>query len=194
MRNVGWMLSGESSSGRWRRRCRCGVTGGERTGSPVSPFRAACCPRVPSSAVRPLLGVPVAVTPALRARRSSGGTCTFARTHWVTVTRVLSSLSIPRFRAYLGATSARLGAVWVQCPASVPLPQPLVPVHRGMGLPHATIAAPRIGWRAHGARGCPCLPALITPARGPLGRLGRESCLRGMTPWLGVFPPLTCRL
>jgi hypothetical protein len=33
------------------------------------------------------------------------------RTHWVTTTNFMRLLSIPRFRAYLGATTALLGAV-----------------------------------------------------------------------------------
>src|SRR5215470_12414085 len=34
-------------------------------------------------------------------------------THWVTTTSFMRSLSMPRFRAYLGATAALFGAEWV---------------------------------------------------------------------------------
>jgi len=48
------------------------------------------------------------------ARRSSGGIGAYqARTHWVTTTNFMGLLPIPRFWAYLGATSAWLGAVVV---------------------------------------------------------------------------------
>jgi len=44
------------------------------------------------------------------ARRSSGGIGAYqARTHWVTTTNFMGLLPIPRFWAYLGATSAMFG-------------------------------------------------------------------------------------
>src|SRR5262245_44512703 len=66
---------------------------------------------VPSSFVLPLLGVHVDFTPDLLARLWSGGICTSpVRTHWVTLTNFMGSLPIPRFRVYLGTSSAVLGA------------------------------------------------------------------------------------
>jgi hypothetical protein len=64
---------------------------------------------VPSSFALPLLGVHVDVTPDLLARLWSGGTCTLSvRTHWVTTTNFMGFLPVPRFRAYLGTSSAVL--------------------------------------------------------------------------------------
>src|SRR5499426_166757 len=69
---------------------------------------------VPSSFVLPLLGVHVDFTPDLLARLWSGGICTSpVRTHWVTLTNFMGSLPIPRFRVYLGTSSAWFGAL---CP------------------------------------------------------------------------------
>ena len=60
---------------------------------------------VPSSFVRPVLGVHVEFPTDLRAKRSSGGTCVCStRTHWVTTTYFMRFLPIPRLRAYLGVT------------------------------------------------------------------------------------------
>jgi len=68
---------------------------------------------VPSSFVLPLLGVHVDFTPDLLARLWSGGICTSpVRTHWVTLTNFMGSLPIPRFRVYLGTSSAWLGRDW----------------------------------------------------------------------------------
>src|SRR5256712_1608328 len=65
---------------------------------------------VPSSFVLPLLGVHVDFTPDLLARLWSGGICTSpVRTHWVTITNFMGSLPIPRFRVYLGTSSALFG-------------------------------------------------------------------------------------
>ena len=75
----------------------------------ISGLHHAACLLAPSSFVHPWLGVHVEVAPDRRARLSSGGTCALALTHWVTTTHFMRSLSIPRFRAYLGATSAMLG-------------------------------------------------------------------------------------
>ena len=51
----------------------------------------------------------------LLARRESGGIGAVpARTHWVTTTSFMGSLPMPRFWAYLGATSAWLGVVRLQ--------------------------------------------------------------------------------
>ena len=62
---------------------------------------------VPSRFGRPWLGVHVDGTPDLRARRCSGGIGTATvRTHWVTRTHVMGSLPMPRFRIYLGTSSA----------------------------------------------------------------------------------------
>ena len=64
---------------------------------------------VPSSFALPLLGVHVDFTTDLLARLWSGGTCTLSvRTHWVTTTHFMGFLPIPRFRAYLGTSSAWL--------------------------------------------------------------------------------------
>jgi len=69
---------------------------------------------VPSSFVLPLLGVHVDFTPDLLARLWSGGLCTSpVRTHWVTLTHFMGSLPMPRFRIYLGTSSAWLDAVSV---------------------------------------------------------------------------------
>jgi len=66
---------------------------------------------VPSSFVRPLLGVHVECTPALLARRWSGEICPSpVRTPWVTLTNFLGSRPIPRLRVYLGTSSAWFGA------------------------------------------------------------------------------------
>src|SRR5712692_9146489 len=74
----------------------------------ISGLHHAACLLAPSSFVRPWLGVHVACAPDRLARLWSGGTCALALTHWVTTTHFMRSLSIPRLRAYLGATSARL--------------------------------------------------------------------------------------
>jgi hypothetical protein len=67
----------------------------------------AACRFVPSSSVRPLLGVHVDVPPDLLARLASDGTCAIsARTHWGTATHCLGLRPLPRFRASRGATSA----------------------------------------------------------------------------------------
>src|SRR5206468_8929195 len=39
------------------------------------------------------------------------------RTHWVTTPNFMSFRPLPRFRAYLGATSAGLGGGWLWCGA-----------------------------------------------------------------------------
>jgi hypothetical protein len=69
----------------------------------------AACLRVPSSSVHPLLGLHVECTTDLLARRSSGGTCALALTHWGATTNVMGFRPIPRSRASLGATSAGFG-------------------------------------------------------------------------------------
>jgi len=71
----------------------------------ISGLNDAACLLAPSSFVRPLLGWHVEFAPDLLARRSSGGICIFIRTHWVTSTNFMRSLSIPRFRAYLGTST-----------------------------------------------------------------------------------------
>ena len=77
----------------------------------ISGLHHAACLLVPSSFVRPLLGVHVEFTPDLLARLWSGGICTSpVRTHWVTTTNFMGSLPIPRFRVYLGTSSAWFGA------------------------------------------------------------------------------------
>ena len=76
----------------------------------ISGFHHAAYILVPSSFVLPWLGVHVDVTPDLLARLWSGGICTSpVRTHWVTITNFMGSLPIPRFRVYLGTSSALLG-------------------------------------------------------------------------------------
>jgi hypothetical protein len=67
---------------------------------------------VPSSCVLPWLGGHVECTTDLLARLWSGGICTSpVRTHWATTTNFMGSLPIPRFRVYLGTTSAWLGSL-----------------------------------------------------------------------------------
>jgi hypothetical protein len=67
-----------------------------------------------------LLGVHVDFTPDLLARLWSGGICTSpVRTHWVTITNFMGSLPIPRFRVYLGTSSAWFGAARVRRNASL---------------------------------------------------------------------------
>jgi hypothetical protein len=56
---------------------------------PFSGLDHAACLRMPSSSVRPLLGVHVEGTSALLARLWSGGTCAGARTHWVPATHCM---------------------------------------------------------------------------------------------------------
>ena len=81
----------------------------------ISGLNHAACIFVPSSSVRPLLGVHVDVTTDLLARLSSDGTCAIsARTHWVTATNFMGLRPLPRFRASLGATSAMLGQVFAE--------------------------------------------------------------------------------
>ena len=87
---------------------------------PIAGRNDAACLLVPSSFVRPLLGGHVAFPPALLARRWSGGICLFRRTHWVTSTHCMRSLSIPRFRAYLGASKRLLGSESVPDTFSAP--------------------------------------------------------------------------
>ena len=76
----------------------------------ISGLHHAACLLVPSSFVRPWLGVHVDVTTDLLARLSSGGIeALSAFTHWVTTTNFMGFRPLPRFRASLGATSAGLG-------------------------------------------------------------------------------------
>ena len=82
------------------------------TTRPISGRHHAASSLVPSSFVRPWLGVHVDCTPDLRARLCSGGMCTATvRTHWVTITNCMGSLPMPRFRIYLGTSSALFGRV-----------------------------------------------------------------------------------
>src|SRR5262245_56801403 len=77
---------------------------------PLAGLHHAASILVPSSFVRPLLGVHVEGTPALRARLWSGGMCPSpVRTHWVTRPHFMGSLPIPRLRVYLGTSSGLLG-------------------------------------------------------------------------------------
>ena len=71
----------------------------------MSGLHDAACLLAPSSFVRPFLGGHVACAPDRLARRSAGGSGIVIRTHWVTATHFMRSLSIPRFRAYLGAST-----------------------------------------------------------------------------------------
>jgi hypothetical protein len=53
----------------------------------------------------------------LLARLSSGGIgAVLARTHWVTTTNFMGFRPVPRFRAYLGATTAKFGGMWMKAP------------------------------------------------------------------------------
>jgi len=76
----------------------------------ISGLHHPACLLTPSSSVLLLRGVHGEFATDLLARLWSGGTGALsARTHWVTITSFMRTLSIPRFRAYLGATSAWLG-------------------------------------------------------------------------------------
>ena len=81
---------------------------------PLAGLHDAACLLARSSSVRPLLGWHVAFTADVLARRSSGGTGTLVRTHWVPTTTFLRFLSVPRLRAYLGASTRLFGAA--PCP------------------------------------------------------------------------------
>jgi hypothetical protein len=63
---------------------------------PIAGLNHAACILVPSSSVRPLLGVHVDLTPDLLARLWSGGTCAFALTHWGTATHFMRCALNPK--------------------------------------------------------------------------------------------------
>ena len=78
----------------------------------ISGLHHTACILAPSSSVLLLRGVHGEFATDLLARLGSGGTGALsARTHWGTIPRFMSTLSIPRFRAYLGATSGWLGGL-----------------------------------------------------------------------------------
>ena len=79
----------------------------------------AACLLAYSSSVRPLLGWHVECATDRLARRSSGGTGTLVRTHWVTTTNFMRFLSIPRLRAYLGASKRLFGMTREEPPCTI---------------------------------------------------------------------------
>ena len=67
---------------------------------PISGLHHAAYILVPSSFVRPWLGVHVDVTPALLARLCSGGTCACTLTHWGTATNCMRCALTPKVSGF----------------------------------------------------------------------------------------------
>jgi hypothetical protein len=76
----------------------------------ISGLHHAACVLAPPGSVRPLTGRHAgSLLTCWLGFRQVGLEQYITRTHWVTTTNFMGLRSIPRFRAYLGATTAMLG-------------------------------------------------------------------------------------